>query len=515
MNKRTYFPTLMILAASAVLIAISNSALAQQDSGSAGDFPWSGYWWPFAEGGITGPLAKYDQVYGTQAVAFEQSKGRVPRDNVQEWEGFCHAWSAASVSEKEPRTAKTFKGIEFSPGEQKALLCGLHYSDTANTYGDRYGDGLGSEDKNDLTPEQVRLNLQNYVKQQEGPLIFDLDGGDQVWNYPVYQYEVSYTDAGGGMVNGEMTLVAADDGVDIEYQGTEPLIYTYTFTCRMAGGSVVAGSGRWTGDSIDDHPDFAWYPYVARADNPHIQVAQVSDILDNPVGNSNADSDDPEQPNNLDEPPANDGPIGDLPPSPEVNTDIPPGVPQIDFDQILSPVEMVSLISNKTSHFGLDIFVDANDGGRYRQGDPIRVSAKSDREGYLYIFDIGPAGDIELVFPRPGEPHVIPAGTLVDLPASGVQPWCVAQRPGEHHMRGLVTTTPLALSGFQTKAGDKGKGKKRRHVQKLHLPPSASKRLTNSIRGYYSKNAELKPPEKVKAFAQDDCLFFVIGKEGG
>jgi len=507
MHKRNSFSSTAVAVAAAML-AISTLSIgaatgyAQQDSGTAGEYPWSGYWWPHSEGGLTGPLAKYDQVYGTRTAAWEQAN-HVDRGNVQPWFGHCHAWSAASVTEKEPRKDKQHQGVPFGVGDQKGLLTAVHAQDEANSYGDRYGDGRGSEDAHDLPPDEVWRLLQLYVKQRNIPLIFDLEAGDEVWNYPVYQYEVNYQETGNGMVQGTMTLVVADDDVYPDYLGTQPGIYSYSFACRMQGGSIVSGSGRWTGESVNDHPDFAWYPYVARAENPGIDAAKVSQIVGFGVGGANNPPEEDDSPPNSDDPPS------DMPPPPPEG-DTPGPAEGVDYGRILSPIEMVSLIANKTSHFGLDIFVDRNDGGRYRPGEPVRVAAESDRRGYLYLFDIDPAGDIHLVFPRPGEPNLIPADELVDIPARNLAPWFTAQMPGEHHLRGIVTTDPLTLTGFHTQSGKKRKGKYKRGVQKLRVPPSTHKRVTNHLQGFYTKNLEREPPEKVKAFAQDDCVFFVV-----
>jgi hypothetical protein len=188
----------------------------------------------------------------------------------------------------------------------------------------------------------------------------------------------------------------------------------------------------------------------------------------------------------------------------------------VEFDTVLSPIETVSLIANKTSHFGLDMFVNRNDGGKYRPGEPIGISLESKQEGYLYVFDVDPAGNLSLVFPRAGEGNFIPAGELIDIPPGDVKPWFVAQGPGEHHLRALVTTTPLALTGFHTlsqgKLKEKGKHKVTRPTpQKMRVPPTTYNRVKKRLSGYYSsKSIEYKPPTKVKGFAQDDCMYFVV-----
>ncbi len=509
-----------LLAALAMLAYGGRPALAETDSGTASQYPWSGYWWAHSEGGLTPVLSKYDKAFGTKAANWEQAN-HVNAGNVQPWFGHCHAWSAASVTEKEPRDQKTFKNVQFGIGDQKGLLTSLHAQDEATSYGDRFGDGRGSENPADITPDQVWRLLQLYIKQRNIPLIFDMEAGDEVWNFPVYQYEVDYQVGGDGYATGTMQLVVADDDVHPDYLGTQPGIYSYTFRCKMQGGSVVAGSGQWTGESVNDHPDFAWYPYVARAENPDIDPSKVSQIVGYSVGGGSHPGGDGDG-GNADEP------INSNPPPPGENGNGPGPAEVVNYEQILSPIELVSLITNKTSHFSLDIFVDRNDGGKYAVGEPIRIAGESSQAGYLYLFDVGPGGDLRLVFPAPGEPNYIPANKLVDIPAKGVESWIIAEQPGEHHLRGVVTTEPLALTGFHTQAQHKLKGKAKpkpqqgqvqryeQATQKFRVPPTTQVRVKKRLTGYYSsKSIEDKPPMKLgKAFAQDDCLYFVIGKGG-
>jgi hypothetical protein len=497
-----------LLAALAMLAAGALPASAEEDSGTASEYPWSGFWWAHAEGGLTAPLAKYDQVFKTQAANWEQQV-HVNAGNVQPWFGHCHAWSAASVTEKEPREAKTYKGVQFGVGDLKGLLTAIHAQDEATSYGDRFGDGRGNDVKADPSPDEVWRLLQLYVKQRNIPLIMDLEAGDQVWNYPVYQYEVSYS-VSGGVATGTMQLVVADDDVHPDYLGTQPGIYTYGFRCKMQGGSMVAGSGVWL---QEDHPDFAWYPYVARAENPNIDPAKVSQIIGSAVGGGSDPGEDggDDEPENPDEGPPVEDDFDDANPAELVS-----------YDQILSPLELVSLISNKTSHFGIDFFVDGGDGTKFAPGEQIRIGGRSDKQGYLYLFDIDPAGEIRLVFPAPGQPNLIPAKEEVNIPAGDVESWIIAEQPGEHHLRAVVTTEPLALTGFHTQMQYKLKGKKDQKLpyqnttQKMHAPPTVKKRVQQKIKEYYpekgAKSVDDKPPVKLgKAFAQDDCLYFVVG----
>ena len=53
----------------------------------------------------------------------------------------------------------------------------------------------------------------------------------------------------------------------------------------------------------------------------------------------------------------------------------------------MSSLELVSLIANKTSSFGLDISVDQF-GGRYEDGEKAVVTGVSDRDGFLSLLYI-------------------------------------------------------------------------------------------------------------------------------
>jgi hypothetical protein len=43
--------------------------------------------------------------------------------------------------------------------------------------------------------------------------------------------------------------------------------------------NLILGSGRWLGESVQDHPDFAWYPLIARSDNSELDYQAVQQII--------------------------------------------------------------------------------------------------------------------------------------------------------------------------------------------------------------------------------------------
>lgn len=450
------------LMCSAVLSS-NRDARAEIDQGAAGFYPWSGYWWQHASGGLTGPLSRYDQAFGTRAAAWEH-KFHVSR-RVPQWYGHCHAWSAASVSEKEPKSRQSANSVAFGVGDQKGLLSACHASDVANVYGDRFGDGVGNEVRQDLNPVAFWRVLQMYVKQRKLPIIADLEPGEEVWNYPVCSYRVDYQPGTRGWHEAKLVIMTVDNDVHPNYVGHKTALHRYSFRFVLRNGAPVIDGAHWVGRSAEQHPDFAWYPYVAVTENPEVDLAQVSRVVGYPVGGSNPTVDGGSSPSESEPttdpsppPQAEREPATELSPPPQADREFPAAV-SVDFADMLSADELLSLVANKTSHFRLDIFTDGGDGARFRAGDRIRVTAESNQPGFLYLFDIGPAGDMRLVFPLPGDDNRIAANQPREIPPQGERPWLRADGTGQHHLKGIVTSRRVRLTGFgATASGDAATG---------------------------------------------------------
>lgn len=149
--------------------------------------PWSGYWWPIREGSLLVPLGKYDRLTGHQAAAWER-QANPPGPDVPRWFGYCHGWAAASMLEPEPdrpHVAPSLRDgnprIPLDIGDQKGLLTACHTEDLANTWGDRFGDGAGSEDPQDLQPDLLWRLLKLHLGQQGVPLVLDVSRSTPHW----------------------------------------------------------------------------------------------------------------------------------------------------------------------------------------------------------------------------------------------------------------------------------------------------------------------------------------------
>lgn len=619
--------------------------------------PWSGWWWPIRHGGILKPLGKYDQISGRESAQWEAKRHSVDR-NTPEWAGYCHATAAAAVSEKEPARGHKVPSqegthVNLGIGDQKALLNACHTADHANIHGDRYGDGIGDEDKNDLTPDRLVYLLRFYLKQQQIPLILDIEEGKPVWNYPVYAYELRYwpkDDA--GLHEGELSLLMADMDVPADFQGLKPFKKTYQFTIKIQNGALVMGSGQWLGRSRKDHPDFAWYPYAAQSENPEVVYAEVQQLVatatPEPAADDTTESDttnqpepevDPEaetQPNTetspenqpspevdpdpesdpapdaqpvtetpsdnqpeaesqpvpvddsvSDDQPATEPQPADQPatqpqpqpvtqpkpqpeqptiaestveprPQPETRPESTPETEtQVDAvstprpqpnDQaetaeetpveneasvkppgdavVVSPMELVAMITGKTSSFLLDVTVEGFDGATYRMGDTFTVRCASQRRGYLYLIYLNKDGGASLLFPQAGQDNRVPANRSITVPRPKTELVFGVDGPaGIARVKALVTTRPLVLSG-RTPAGQ-GPSQHRSGTQQKVVQPTGfrwnptQKRQIQALLEQYQKTGKVAPDNLagidlkrlLGPFAQDEVVFYVEPNE--
>jgi hypothetical protein len=501
------------------LLAVAARAGAEVEEARAKYVPWSGYWWPIREGDlIKGPLTKYDQATSHKAADWEREHN-APGPSVPKWYGYCHAWSAAAVMEKEPAKGRSAQGagggmLSLDIADEKGMLTACHTQDVANTYGQRYN-GPG-DDPDDIYPDELWRVLRLYVKQQGVPLILDLDPREEVWNYPVYAYRVDFEPAGSGdMYQCRMDIWMADDGVEPGYVGTQVAKQTYEFTCKMRQGAVVAGSGKWVGASTKNHPDFAWYPYVAKPENPEVQYDAVKKLLD-----GSASSQPPQPIADPDNPPQ---------PSPRPGTEPPVG-PSPQRAHALSPLELLALVTDRTSAFDVDVKVDKFSGGRYMLGEKFTVNCASDKDGFLYLFYLDSQGGLKLLYPQPGQDNRIKGGPRIELPREKEDfTFQTAGPPGTHRVRALVTTAPLALTGLAPQRQDvppeqqvvrpkpPPEGKPPRQVQDFTFYPTQGEQVQKVMQQFVEKKEPIKPeqvgkhePKKaVGDFGQGEVAFYV------
>ena len=271
------------------LILVMTCGIASAETHSASYIPWSGYWWPFVNGGlVTGngykgnpsPLAKYDYVTsGTYYGPVSSYGSKYYNPSARSWEGMCFGWSMAAILESEPRHKGYYNGTLFRVGDKKGLLTAKYDGAIYNTY------PINS-------PLDFHQLLERFIRDEQTPVIIDLGTDGEIWNYPVYKYTTDYTTA--GVVRHYTTTISfASDGVFPDYVGTATLEETYYYYIKTDPfGEEILESG-WEGTSIDEPPVNGFEPLGTACRIPDLDL----EVLDSIAG---ADDDGYENNDNMD-----------------------------------------------------------------------------------------------------------------------------------------------------------------------------------------------------------------------
>lgn len=89
---------------------------------------------------------------------------------------------------------------------------------------------------------------------------------------------------------------------------------------------------------------------------------------------------------------------------------------------------------------------------KFREGDNLRISIESPRDGYLYVVNRdlladGTYGDTNLIFPTQAEDNRLKAGKLIDIPAQDDPPFKATPKTDQSSelLTIIVTSSPLQL----------------------------------------------------------------------
>lgn len=271
------------------------------DSGEATGV-WSGHWWPMLEGpgkrllySDDGPMDKYDRyveaITGSVpgAKAWEDANHHTTESNTGWW-GHCNGWSASSVLEDEPTVGGSGEGIYFSVGDKKGLLAEIHNGGGLDLWvGSRHngrsenGSIVNDPDAasyKDVLPYDLHRTLVEQIGIQNEAVVMDVNAGYQVWNYPAYKYDMSFSshpDADKVNVTTTVTFVSF---ASADYVGLRTHSKTYRYWLTVdADGNPVQGPSAYTGGSISDHPDFIWHPYGTGTGNP-VKYNRIREIVE-------------------------------------------------------------------------------------------------------------------------------------------------------------------------------------------------------------------------------------------
>ncbi|MDO4576205.1 MAG: DUF4384 domain-containing protein [Planctomycetia bacterium] len=457
-----------------------NMAAGFEESAVSKKVAWSGYWWPIRSGGIIEPMKKYDGLAQKKSVQWEL-QNNPPGPNVPKWFGFCHAWSASSVMEPEPRKVLQLRGKTLHIGDQKAWLAASHAEDVCNFFGTRYEAGGNLQD---ISPEELWKTLKSHIKEQGVPIVVDIEPREAVWNYPVYKYRVRHTIQGKKLV-GTIEIWFADDAVPPNFIGLKSAYKKYSFEAQTRNGALLMGTGRWTGKSVNDHPDFLWFPYVAKPENPEVDYKWICTTLAQSLSQ----------------------------PEPQPQPQPQPEIPTI------SPEELIELVASQKSDFMLDATVDKFDGGVYHEGEPLQIALKSQRGGYLYLIGILPSGKPFMLYPQAGDNNQIAASQEITIPRPNSRyRFTLRKNMGTYHVKAIVTDKPIAFAGWTPTPPESRsvEGEVDLSSDSFHWPPTSADATARGMQVMYHDRQEsdvrglLKERFGITAFAQDETVFVLI-----
>jgi hypothetical protein len=305
--------------------------------------PYVGSWYPQSKGGTNvrmrgaSPLEKYDAVFNVnasaKAAAWERQNHTVdPNDSSSAWAGHCNGFSASATRHAEPKNQVKRGDTIFYPEDIKALMaeihmgakfyflggnrCGLIESGSLLPPGSRQDPTtMGLCD--DVNPGTFHIAITNWIGVQKYPIIADINGKEQVWNYPHWKYRldsrsVSRADAnriitGSSQDNYKFNpdakqfrsvamTVTRGEAVSNEVmtsqvaltQRYKEQVYYYILEMNEAGEII---GGEWVSESQRNHPDFIWVALEPMpgdgskySSNPQLNPSEVLKLWAESVG---------------------------------------------------------------------------------------------------------------------------------------------------------------------------------------------------------------------------------------
>lgn len=242
---------------------------------------WSCWYWPWHDSYNPNlydngeAMQRYDYYTGANSQGWEYYF-HGPVQNPDPWWGHCHAWAGAAVWEDPPTEPKTIGNIEFRIRDRKGLL--------VETYS-KCADGTAYElYANDPSPglfwRYLRDEIGGYNPMHGKSMGFvgELYYGDEVWNYPIYNYNVVYFTS--QPYSGRLTIWVAVDGKP-QLANTAKSYYK-SFTYQFGGvyqdsRGNPTDSGWWIGQGPNSRPDAIWRPYYATTWMQYVENTQLSE----------------------------------------------------------------------------------------------------------------------------------------------------------------------------------------------------------------------------------------------
>ncbi|CAN5876549.1 hypothetical protein BH11MYX2_BH11MYX2_31150 [soil metagenome] len=254
----------------------------------------------------------HDGIDNNQKDGVDECNGSDGNDGIAGWWGTCHAWTPSALMEPEPQHAVTINGVEFGPGDIKALTQNLYDRTSAVMLGGRCNSeeithdvhGSANDDCSDVNPGSLHVILTNFLGIGQLPLIEDRTANWEVWNQPVVGYEVTkqaqitntkanecvgatgnkwtFNTAAKKLYEVKVTVTyVSESQADNTPHGfadyTSEDDYHYILELNATGKII---GGRYCTDTTNTHVDFLWSPTGwASPSNPSVNGDKVRDLI--------------------------------------------------------------------------------------------------------------------------------------------------------------------------------------------------------------------------------------------
>jgi hypothetical protein len=104
---------------------------------------------------------------------------------------------------------------------------------------------------------------------------------------------------------------------------------------------------------------------------------------------------------------------------------------------------LVEEVNNPRPTFQVQVSVN-HPSGYYRGGDTVEITVRSEKTGYLYLFDVNPEGKLYCIFPSKRQPdNRIRAGRAITVPPNNKTVIRVRPPYGHETIKAVVTTRPI------------------------------------------------------------------------
>lgn len=302
MRNKPTLTLVMVMIGAGVLLAGSDSAQLPYQA-------WNGHWWPYVDAAMA--TGRANKPYGTPYTDWEGffapfdkynlALGEPPREDLWAWElqyhgtpedpedpdwadwyGHCNGWAAASALEVEPAVPGEYNAIYLRVGDKKAFLTEAHMGDAARVFPE-------NPLVEPITPVLFHTTLVEFIKNLAKPIIIETSPGPQVWNFPCYRYEMTWTDVGSTR---QVTTVVylGRDMESPDSTSTAVRRNTYEYDLEMDGETIIGGT--WTSTS---RPHFMWEPVGHHSANPYLDYDKARLLTDSVL--PAAPTDDAHEPN--------------------------------------------------------------------------------------------------------------------------------------------------------------------------------------------------------------------------